>query len=117
MATKRQLKKRISYVCGVLAGEFLNAATCIESINDDTVCKVINDIAHLQVTTRGLVTVAYDKTPRDFGTRHQYNRDRRAYYKKAYGSLRDEFGKKALEIVKEMNAAVPAEERSKLKAD
>ena len=114
MASRRQLKKKISYVCGELAAEILLASHVLDNIDRATVNRIVSEIAALQVNSRGMVTVAFDKVPRDFDDLHAYNRARRAYYKQAFASLRKEFGEKVLALVKEMNAAVPADERNKL---
>ncbi len=114
MASRRQLKKKISCVCGELAAEILLAAHVLDNIDRATVNRIINEIASLQVNSRGMVTVAFDKVPRDFDDLQAYNKARRTYYRQAFASLRKEFGEKVLALVKEMNAAVPAEERKKL---
>ena len=116
MANKRQLKKRISYVCGELAGEIITAYHILNGLDTAAVNKVVCDIAALQTHARRNVNVAFDKAPRDFANRCDYNKARRAYYKAAYSSLRKEFGEKVLAIVKEMNAAIPESERQKIKS-
>lgn len=114
MASRRQLKKRISYVCGELAAEILLASHILDNVDRETVNKIITEIAALQVNSRALVTVAFDKVPRDFEDRHAYNKARYTYFKQAFASLHKEFSDKVLLLVKEMNAAIPAEERKKL---
>lgn len=116
MANKRQLKKSISYVCGELAGEIITAYHILNGIDEAAVNKVVCDIAALQTHARRNVTVTFDKAPRDFANRRDYNKAHRAYYAAAFGSLRKEFGEKVLAIVKEMNAAIPESERQKIKA-
>ncbi len=114
MASRRQLKKKISYVCGELAAEILLASHMLENVDRATVNKIVSEIAALQVNSRALVTVAFDKVPRDFDDRQAYNKARYTYYKQAFASLHKEFSEKVLVLVKDMNAAVPAEERKKL---
>lgn len=117
MATKRQLKKKIAYVCGELAAEVLLAAHLMNGVDRKAVNKIVNDIASLQTLALSRVSVAFDKVPADYaGDAALFNKERTAYYKKAYASLKSDFGDKVLAIVKDMNAAVPASEREKLKA-
>lgn len=78
MASRRQLKKKISYVCGELAAEILLASHVLDNIDRATVNRIVSEIAALQVNSRGMVTVAFDKVPRDFDDLHAYNRARRA---------------------------------------
>lgn len=114
MASKRQLKKRISYVCGELAAEILLAAHFSDKADRESINKIVGEIAALQIHARERVSVSFDKKPRDFAEgRDKYNKARRVYFKKAFASLRAEFGKKVLDIVKDMNAAIPAEDRKK----
>ncbi|MCM1033833.1 MAG: hypothetical protein NC405_08810 [Odoribacter sp.] len=114
MASKRQLKKRISYVCGELATEILIASHMLDNVDRKAVNKIIGEIATLQTTSRDRVSVSFDKVPRDFENGAAYNKAHRTYFKKAFESLRSDFGKKVLEIVKDMNSAIPAEERARL---
>lgn len=116
MASKRQLKKRISYVCGDLASEILTASEIIDGIDPADVNRIICRIAALQVHARDMVSVDFDKVPRDFESGRLYNNARHAYYKKAFASLRDEFASKVIDIVKDMNALIPADQRDKLKS-
>lgn len=114
MASKRQLKKRISAVCGELASELLLASHIIDGIDRTAVNKLIGEIAALQINARDRVGVAFDKTPRDFADRAEYNKARNAYYTKAFESLRKEFGAKVVDLVKEMNQVIPADKRAQL---
>lgn len=109
MANKRQLKKKISYACGDVAAEIILAAHFFDSVDPEKVNKIISDVATLQVEARGMVSVAFDKVPKDFKTttKKEYNKERRAYYRTAYASLRKEFSDKLVAIVKEMNEALP----------
>lgn len=114
MATKRQLKKRISYVCGELAADVLIAAHLSNDINREAVRDIVRDIAVLQEDARAKVSFAFDKAPRDFDNAAAYRKARRAYFKAAFARLRDQFGESVLAIVKKMNAVVPAETRKLL---
>lgn len=108
---KRQLKKRVSYVCGDLAADIILASYACDSIKRETVNEILNKIATLQEETRAKVSFSFDKTEKDFETPAEYHKARTAYNKKAFEKLRKEFGEKAMAIVKEMNAAVPADVR------
>lgn len=114
MASKRQLKKRISYVCGELAAEIILASHILDKVDQAKVNSIVGEIAALQINARGRVSVAFDKLPRDFESLADYNKARYAYFKKAFASLRSEFGDKVLDIIKQMNEAIPAEERKKI---
>ncbi|MDE6301247.1 MAG: hypothetical protein K2M19_05985 [Muribaculaceae bacterium] len=110
MASKRKLKKRIGTVCGDLAADML-LASHFENVNYDTVCKVVTDIASLQQETLAHVTFSFDKVAKDFANRAEYNRARNKYTSAAFRKLNEDFTKKATEIVKAMNLAIPADVR------
>ncbi len=112
MATKRQLKKNISLVCGDLAAELLLAAHVSANVDREKVHEIVRQIAALQEGARTKCTFWFDKTPRDFAENlSEYKKARRQYFKAAYKQLRQEFGQKAVAIVKEMNSLIPAEAR------
>lgn len=115
MANKRDLKKYIRNTCGSLAGEILLARAAFPVIDRKTVHDIINDIALLQGTSLAKVSVAFDKKERDFADPAEYRKARSAYYTKAYDSLICGFDDAVLEIVKKMNAALPAEVREAIK--
>lgn len=109
MANKRNLKKQISYICGDVATECLIAAEYVKGINVDEMRNIVCKLAVLQENALKSVTFAFDKTPAEFASRADYNKARSAYFKTAYKALRDKFNTRILEIVKEMNAALPQE--------
>lgn len=109
MASKRDLKKQIAYVCGDVATECLIAAEYVNGVNGETMRNIVCKLALLQENVLKNVTFAFDKVPGDFESRHDYNKARSAYFKKAYKALREKFNARLIEIVKEMNAALPQE--------
>ena len=111
MANKRQIKKRISMVCGELASEILLAYYTVNSIERSTVEKIVSDIAELQTETLANVSFSFDKVAKDFENRAEYNKARAQYNAKAFAKLRKNFSDKILVVIKDMNAAVPAEAR------
>ena len=115
MANKRQLKKRISYVCGEIASEILLAYYIVKDIDRATVDKIVCDVAELQAETIAHASFSFDKTAKDFTDRKAYNTARAKYNAQAFAKLRKEFSEKAEAIIKEMNAAVPASGRELLK--
>lgn len=104
---KRNIKKEIRRTCGTVACEAIYAASLINNVNKEEMQKSIIGAAMLQDSSLKKVSVAFDKTPSDFPTRKEYNKARRAYYKKVFAALRSEFGKSLQEIVNTMNGAMP----------
>lgn len=111
MANKRQLKKRISYVCGNLAGDLILASYASKDIDRKTVNKILTDIATLQEDTRAKASFNFDKTVKAFDTVQAYNKARRDYNAKAFEKLRKDFSEQAMAIVKQMNELIPADVR------
>jgi len=114
MANKRQLKKRISRVCGDLAADLLLASYLFDGVDREKVSNIINEIASLQEDSLAKASFSFDKVVRDYDTRSDYRTARRIYNAKAFAQLRKEFGERAMAIVKLMNEAVPADVRKML---
>ena len=109
MSNKRLLKKEIRNICGALAGECIIAKWAIDGIDAEKMNEIVYKIADLQETTVDRVSVAYDRTPSSFGyDMKAYNKARHEYYKAAFKALKNDFNKSVDEIIKEMNAALPA---------
>ncbi len=108
MASRRQLKKRISYVCGGLADDLQLAASLFDGISIEKERDILVKIASLQEETRANATFSFDKVCKDFENRAQYNRARSKYYAEAFAHLRSKFTEQAMAIVKEMNEVIPA---------
>lgn len=108
MTNKRQLKKHVKYVCGELAAEILIARSLYDGFNDDAVSNIIAKIAELQVETLKNISFSFDKARRDYDNMHNYTKARAQYFGAAYNKLETTFNEKVSEIVKDMNAAMPA---------
>lgn len=111
MANKRSLKKQIRYICGDLAGECIFAREIIPGIDHDKANGIIIDIAALQSEVLAKTTFAFDKSVRDFETRHEYRTARHAYFQTAYRTLTAEFNARVDAILKKMNALLSQEQR------
>ncbi|MFG6386422.1 MAG: hypothetical protein K1V80_08140 [Muribaculaceae bacterium] len=111
MPNKRQLKKRISYVCGDLAGDLILSSYYVKGIDRNQVNKILTEIAELQEDSRAKVSFGFDKARKSFENEQAYNRARRSYNKSAFLKLRKEFADRAIEIVKQMNELIPADVR------
>ncbi len=106
---KRSTKKAIRRICGDVAGECIVASHFIKGVSTEEMHKIVIEVATLQTVSLEKVSVAYDKIPSDFGNKHEYNKERRTYFKKAFATLHKEVEAKLQEIVKAMNAALPQE--------
>lgn len=95
MSSKRTTKKQIRYTCGDLAAECILAKTFIPGVKENEMANIIIEIAKLQQEALEKASIATNK--------------------EAFHALNAEFNKTIEEIVKKMNAALPAEEK-KLRA-
>lgn len=116
MANKRKLKKAIKAMCGDLAGECLVSRDFVPNIDSKKMEEIILKIADLQYATVDNATFSFDKSASSFGNRHEYKTARNAYFRKGYSKLISEFYKSVDEIVREMNAALPAAQKEANKA-
>ena len=117
MANKRDLKKQIKYVCGDIATDALIAGSYVKGVDRKVMSEIVGKLADLQATALQNASFAFDKVESDFENAHAYHTARKAYYRKAYASLRQKFSTKVQEIVKEMNAALPQEVKDANKAE
>lgn len=104
MQSKRDLKKQIRYICGDLVGECLIIAEICPEEKLGEVNQLIVDLAVLQETTISHCNFSYDKTPKDFPTRRDYNKARTAYFHDAFRTLRKQFNLALADAVHRMNA-------------
>lgn len=117
MSNKRLLKKEIRNICGALAGECIIAKMAIADIDKAKMDEIVYKIADLQETAVKRVSVSFDRTPASFDyDMKAYNTAARKYYKAAFKALKDDFNKNVEEIIKEMNAALPAAAKEAAKA-
>lgn len=115
MTNKRQLKKYFRYVCGDLAAEIIVARDLFGGFDDEAVSKLIIEIADLQQGSLSRVNFSFDKSPKDFATKAEYNKALKAYHHTAYDKLLVEFDNSVEAIVKKMNEITPQEVRDAFK--
>lgn len=115
MANKRQLKRFIREVCSTLAVEIIMAREAFPEIERKDVHELVLKIARLQTLYLRCISIGFDRNPKDFESRAEYNKERRAYFKEAYKHLIEKFYVDYAEIVHEMNQALPEEVRRKIK--
>lgn len=104
---KRNIKKEIRRSCGEVACEALFAESLINGVDKDAMQRAIITAAHLQETSLRKISVAFDKTPRDFASRKEYNKARRVYFKKVFAAINAEFGDTLRQVAETMNGAMP----------
>lgn len=107
MASKKDLKKKVRYMCGDMAAECIIAKTVVPGVDEATMKEIVIKIAKLQSATLRKISFAFDKVAKDYENNAQYKRARHEYMTKAYRSLSIEFNQQVASIVKEMNAALP----------
>lgn len=107
MANKRDLKKRVRYICGDLAAECVMARQLVPGVDKDKMRDIVEKIAGLQENTLKRMSFSFDKSERSFDNRHTFIVAKTEYFHKAFNKLVSEFNDTVEEIVKEMNAALP----------
>lgn len=105
-ANKRLLKKEIHRMCGALAGECILAKLAIPGIDCNRLDKLICELAELQESALGLVSVDFPGSSESYATKSDFVKARRSYFKASYAKLKEHFNTRVQEILKEMNATV-----------
>ncbi len=112
MANKRTLKKSIRYTCGDIAGECIFSKYTFEHVDRDAMDCAVVKTAELQSDILSKVSVTFDKTLKSFeGNAKEYKKAHRDYFKKCYAQLWEDFTNGIEEVVKDMNAALPKEQK------
>ncbi len=111
MSSKRSLKKNVRYVCGDLAAECILAKAYVEGVDEKVMSNIVIKIAQLQEATLRKISFCFDKVSKDFESKSKFNKQKSEYMKAAYRSLKSDFNKKVLDIVKEMNTALPQSQK------
>ncbi len=111
MANKRNLKKLIRRVCGEIAVEAIIAYQTIPSMSSETVGQILGDVAELQCETLSRISFSFDKSRADSENGAAYRAARRRYNAAAFARLRTDFTEGVNKVLKELNAAIPAEVR------
>ncbi|MDE6323203.1 MAG: hypothetical protein K2L46_05055 [Paramuribaculum sp.] len=111
MASKRDIKKRIHFVCGELAMNCIFAIDFIDSIDREKMDDIIMEIASLQRNSIKRLSFSFDRNASDFASGAEYRKSLNEYKKLAIKSLSNEFNQKIAEIVKKMNSLLSAEQR------
>ena len=115
MANKRDLKKFIRNTCGALAVDMVLARDAFPQIDRKNVHNIVLDAARLQARTIRRVSIDFDRSLKDFADAKEYNKARSKYYREAYTKLLNDFDAEVEGIVKQMNAALPAEVKNAIK--
>ena len=111
MANKRELKKAIKMACGEIAGQCLMAESTVKDADIDKWDNVIVNVAMLQKEAVNRVSVAFDKTPKNFAAKNEYKTAHKAFFKNVEKAIADYMHNEVAKIVEEMNALLPQKEK------
>lgn len=106
MGNLRRVKKNIKALCGDIANECIVAGMLYPNADESKLADVVYGAARLQTRSIKKLSVSFDKVPRDFANRADYNKARRKYFKEAIASLDSLFFKEAESLVASMNQAI-----------
>ncbi len=110
-SNKRLLKKEIRSICGALAGECVIAQITIPGISSEALNKIIYELAELQENAIKRISVSFPQSPSGFEKANEYKKARAKYFNAAFASLKKEFNNHIDTIIKEMNSALPQEQK------
>lgn len=111
MANKRILKKQIKYICGEVALQCILTREYVDGTDREKLNNLVLSTADLQQKSLKNASFAFDKTPKDFATLAEYHKAASAYYRQAYSVFHKEFNAHIQDILKQLNAEIPAEQR------
>ena len=108
MANKRDIKKAIQRACGDIAGECIFAESAFGEGKIEQWDSVIIDTALLQQEAVNRVNNRFGKKVKEFANRKEYNKARRAFFKRCEKELSEYFRAEVENIAKRMNELMPS---------
>lgn len=111
MANKRDLKKRIKFICGDIACECIMARNFIPGVDAEKMNNNIYEVASLQTSTLKRVSFVYDKVVADFECKKAYQKAKSKYFTEAYNKLHSDFNDGINAIIKSMNDSLSKEQK------
>lgn len=110
-SNKRLLKKEIRIICGALAGECVVAKMTIPGIDREKLNAIIYELADLQENAIHRISITFPQSEKSFSNGQEYRKARRAYFAAAFSKLKSEFNAHIDQIIKQMNAVLPQEQK------
>lgn len=107
MSNLRIAKKNIKNLCNDIIAECVIAETLGKNADTSKLADIVENTIKLKYDSIRKASVSFDKAPRDFANRAEYNKAKRNYYKKVFASLDTLFFKEIESQVAELNKAVP----------
>lgn len=107
MSSLRTVKRNIKTLCNDIIAECIIAETLGENVDTEKLADVVENTIKLKYDSIRKVSIAFDKAPRDFANRSEYNKTRKQYFKKAFSSLDTLFFKEIESQIALLNKAVP----------
>ncbi len=103
---KRQLKKRFGAIAAEVVQSVLPAAVYSGAITDEKAEEYILKISQLSTEAHSRMSIAFDKSLKEFESPAQYRKARAHYYSDAYRKLTGEFESGINTILKEVHEAL-----------
>ncbi len=116
MANKRNFKKYVEAIGASICDEMMIAYYNMEGIDKEKVQSAIGKVLSAVGTATANANVFFDKGVKAFDTPKAYGVAKKDFFKKLFHKVATDFSATIDEALKEFNAAVPAEEKERLKA-
>lgn len=104
MANKRSLKKFINNTSRELAFDTFIADCALSNPDEAKFEALLHEIDSFHSQALAAASFSFDKTPSSFDSKKEYNKARKAYFKKAYAKFFEEYRERLQKIVDSLNA-------------
>lgn len=104
MANKRSLKKFINTNCLDLVFVTFLTDCMSKSEKPSELENIISEVEALRKHALSAASVSFDKTPKSFANRHEYNVAKEKYFKQAYAKFQEEYTQRMQAIIDKINA-------------
>lgn len=115
MANKRDFKKYVEAVGGTICDEMMLSLYTIEGIDETKVQEAVTKVLTAVGNATSNSNVFFDKGHKAFASEKEYSQAKKLFFRSLFKKVNTDFKNEVEEALKEFNAAVPAEQKAKLK--
>lgn len=116
MANKREFKKYVDAVganaCESMMVTFHNVEGLEPKLVNDAITQVLSAVA----AARSHANVFFDKGHKAFGSMEEYSKEKKAFFKKLFVKVNDDFAKELDAALKTFNSSIPQQVKDANKA-
>ncbi len=116
MANKREFKKAVNEIGGVLTEEMLYAFVNVEKADKEAISQSIGMVMDAVENATKHANVFFDKGVKAFENKREYSKEKAEFFQLLFNKINKEFDESINAALAKFNAALPQEVKDGLKA-